>query len=153
MGNDTPLKVQLNWFPCVHEVGFKTVNFKQRIEEQPREQQQMIRVEGPVEEIEDDGSWVELFSRCINPMTKINQKNKWHKDAESISAFIETLATEILYISKDRFPFTQLAVTLSSWYEKYLQSREGPKKDTVEGRSDFRIEWWFMAEYHCVKLI
>jgi hypothetical protein len=161
--------MQVSYFPCAHEVGCRPVVWFRPEEELPRDPEEgeepqrnqqeaegpprnRVEVEGPVEIIENLDEWILPLPRTNNQFPRIGQKNEWHKEAESISGFAETLALEVAYISKQRLPHTKLAATLATRYERYRHPKGQKKADTGENRSDFRIKWWLKAKHEIIQL-
>jgi hypothetical protein len=151
--------MNVKYFPCVHEVGFKPIEWYQP-EEEPssnhveEEEQANNIVEGPVETEPHTGEWAIPEPKEDTPLPEIRLENEWYKDSETICAFICTLVTEILYISRQDLVRDWLIAALSADYMLFLihQEEEENRQDSAENRSNFRVLCWCNAKNNNIKL-
>jgi hypothetical protein len=124
-------------FPCVHEVGSRTVSWFQ-----PEEEQTEITFDDVFQMIEYGGTWDIPHSDDIDCISENSFESEWYRDSVTRSAFIEVLAREVTSISRQHIPNPHMIATLGACYAEFL----GGGEDNVITRSNFRAEWWIKAE-------
>jgi hypothetical protein len=153
--------LNINYFPCIHEAGVRTVSFFDPKKEQQRQHRQQRQQSTDVAKefvvVDYNGDWTipqreefpnlqeidQEFSRSLMTEEDLDEELVGDSDSESMSGFLSTLITELVRISEQDLPYMQLSLTIAAKYGIFSYMNDG---DTPENRSAFRVKCCLEAE-------
>jgi hypothetical protein len=130
--------MEVEWFPCVHEVGTAEVEWYVPLEP-PKE----YSLESHLQVEEYCGKWKIPKRPARGGILNYSEEHEWKRGDASSSAFFVTLAREITCISTRNLPYEQVIGTVAAKYPFFLAQEN--IADSPLARARFRVCLWMLA--------
>jgi hypothetical protein len=130
--------MNVQWFSCIHEVGFDEVEWYQ-----PPERRILQTVPNqPPEVIEYQGRWT-IPQPPQKSITTDSETDQWDSGGTDVDSFVISLAKEVANISHSTLGRLRLVSKISRGYLSFLEEENA--EDSLESRSVYRVIWWVKA--------